>query len=121
MVSILVVEDEHNIQLLLNHILRGMGHKVKVVSNGVEALAALKHDAPDIVLTDLKMPRMTGLELITIIRRDFPNMPIIAVSAHNDSAQLALRLHKVYQLPKPFTKQQLATILNTVINSAQTH
>jgi len=121
MAHILVVEDEYNIQLLLHRILREMGHEVKVASNGVEALAVLKHNPPDIVLTDLKMPRMTGLELISIIRRDFPNMPIIAVSAHSDSAQLALKVHKVHQLRKPFLKQDLAKVLNTAIHSAQTN
>jgi CheY-like chemotaxis protein len=115
MAYILVAEDEHNIGLLVSRILTEQGHEVQVVHNGVEALAVLKQNPPDALVTDLNMPRMTGLELISIARRDFPTLPIIAVSAYIDGTRLALRVNKVHPLSKPFTRQELLKVINTAI------
>jgi two-component system response regulator PilR (NtrC family) len=92
---ILVVEDEHNIRKLMTFILRQSGHDVRIANNGMEALALLGYISPDVLLTDLNMPHMTGLELIDIARRDFPHLSIIAVSAFTEYLQAAPNVYVV--------------------------
>jgi YesN/AraC family two-component response regulator len=115
MSMILVVEDEHNIRKLMTVILHQSGHDVRIANNGFEALALLQYTSPDVLLTDLNMPYMTGLELIEIARRDFPNLSIIAVSAYTEYLQSTPKESKIHQLAKPFAKQALVNMVNDAI------
>jgi chemosensory pili system protein ChpA (sensor histidine kinase/response regulator) len=115
MALILVVEDEHNIRKLITSILRQIGYDVRSANNGVEALGVLQYSVPDVLLTDLNMPQMTGHELIMATRRDFPNLPIIAVSAYTEVVRPSLKINRVRPLPKPFTSWDLVNTVNQAI------
>ena len=77
---ILVVDDDAVVRDMAQHILPSLGFDVRVAGDGFEALHILKSALPDLIVADLNMPRMTGFELLSIVRRRFPQIPVIAVS-----------------------------------------
>ena len=79
---ILVVDDEAPMQRILEIILKGMGHAVSCAGNGREALDCLHRQPADLVLTDLRMPEMTGLELLREIRSEGLDIPVILITAY---------------------------------------
>jgi len=77
---ILVVDDDAVVRRLSEELLPQEGFEVRVAADGFEALHLLKAALPDLIIADLNMPRMTGFELLAIVRRRFPQIPVIAVS-----------------------------------------
>jgi len=77
---LLVVDDEPAIREVLESLLSTEGYEVGVAKDGFAALAQMRGALPDLILTDLKMPNMSGFELLSIVRRRFPQIPTIAVS-----------------------------------------
>jgi CheY-like chemotaxis protein len=77
---ILVVDDEPLIVHTATLILRNGGYEVHTASDGFEALTVLSRSVPDILISDLSMPNMSGFELLSIVRRRFPQLPVIAIS-----------------------------------------
>jgi CheY-like chemotaxis protein len=78
--SILIVEDNDSLRRLLSMIFEGGGFRVCSAPDGIEALAELRRGIPKVLLTDLEMPRMSGFELLSVVRRRFPTLPLIAMS-----------------------------------------
>jgi CheY-like chemotaxis protein len=77
---ILVVDDEPLLLQTAAAILGEGGYEVHTASDGFEALTALSRSLPDILISDLSMPNMSGFELLSVVRRRFPQMPVIAIS-----------------------------------------
>jgi CheY-like chemotaxis protein len=108
MARVLVVEDELNVRLLISFILEQMGWNVVEAQSGVDALDVLGSDeAFDLVITDILMPYVNGIELIEILKREYPHIPILVTSAHAPESIEALEKGADRSLPKPFSKQQL--------------
>lgn len=80
MTSILIVEDEESVRTSLAMVLSGLGLRVRSASEGLAALIEIRHEAPDILLSDLNMPGMSGFELLSVVRRRFPTVLVIAMS-----------------------------------------
>jgi CheY-like chemotaxis protein len=78
--SILIVEDDDSLRQVLSMIFEAGGYGVRSAPDGIEALAELRRDVPSVLLTDLEMPRMSGFELLSVVRRRFPMIPLIAMS-----------------------------------------
>ena len=78
--SVLIVEDERVLRHTLCSILGGRGYVVRSAEDGVDALAALSESIPDILLSDLNMPRMSGFELLSLVHAQFPTIYVIAMS-----------------------------------------
>ncbi len=101
---ILVVDDEPSIRKVLSAHLAREGHEVETAVDGADAIARLG-DAPwDLVITDLKMPGVGGLELLAHVRSNHPGLPVILVTAHGtvDAAVEALKLGAQDFITKPF-------------------
>lgn len=81
MAQILVVDDEPNICLLFHDELTEMGYDVDLASDGVQALEALDKVDYDLVILDLRMPEMNGLEFLQHARQSRPNLPVIVCTA----------------------------------------
>jgi CheY-like chemotaxis protein len=81
---ILVVDDEETIRLTSAKILESKGFEVRTASDGFAALVELRRSPPDILISDLRMPNMGGFELLSIVRRRFPHIPVIAISGEFD-------------------------------------
>ena len=101
--SILVVDDEPAMRLLLTSILKDEGHEVTAAASGEEALQLLATRHYRLVLTDLKMPGISGLELLTHVKRDDPGTAVIILTAFGtvEGAVEAMRQGAVHYLLKP--------------------
>jgi len=115
MARILVVEDERNIRLLITTIMRQIGHEVMEAADGQDAMTLLKQETPDVVLTDLRMPRMTGIQLIEKLKQMFPDIPVVVVSAFSDQIEKALMNGAEAYLTKPFAKRQLVEVVDKTL------
>ncbi len=117
---VLVVDDEKTLRDIVSRALAKLGHRCVTAANGEEALALLSKQAFDLVLTDLKMPKMGGLALIEWLRKEHPGLPIIIMTGYGDleSARKALRLCVSDYLVKPF--EGLAEVQAAVQRALQT-
>jgi CheY-like chemotaxis protein len=79
-VRFFIVDDEPSIRMSLSHVLSEIGYRVRTAEDGFSALAELRKEIPDILLSDLNMPGMSGFELLLEIRRHFPSIQTIAMS-----------------------------------------
>jgi two-component system KDP operon response regulator KdpE len=106
--TILVVDDEAPVLRTLKRNLSGYGYEVLTAADGVEALACVEENRPDLMLLDLNMPRLSGLEVCRRIRK-WNQMPIIVLSARGDEQQKveALDLGADDYLTKPFGMSEL--------------
>jgi DNA-binding NtrC family response regulator len=112
-VRILIVEDERSAAEFLRILLADEGYDVRVSYNGVEALIALEAKPADLVVSDLRMPVMDGLELLTHLVQRWPNLPVIMLTANSDVGDIveAVQLGAVNYLLKPAPP---ALVLSTV-------
>jgi CheY-like chemotaxis protein len=78
--SVLLVDDNISILKLYSALLQSIGYVVQTAGNGVEALQSLREHIPDLIVSDLDMPVMSGFELLSIVRRRFPFVQVVAMS-----------------------------------------
>ncbi len=107
MAKIVVIDDEESIRTLLARILVHANHDVRTASDGKAGFRILKEEPADLVITDILMPEMDGLEVLMELRQLYPNMRFIAISGGGDHRVLthlvtAKRLGAVRTLSKPF-------------------
>ncbi len=79
-VKLLIVDDDATVRESLSQLFTEFGHSVRSAEDGFSALFEIRREVPDIVLSDLNMPRMSGFELLSIVRRRFPAIQVIAMS-----------------------------------------
>lgn len=87
--TILLVDDEEDIRELLGMLLADLGYTVRSAENGEAACAIFRADPPDVILTDIKMPGMDGIELLRTVKAERPDIEVIMISGHGDM-QLAI-------------------------------
>ena len=112
MARILVVEDEPDMRFVIRHYLEKAGHEVFEAGNGGAALEAVRELAPDLIVTDIMMPVMSGLELIGHLRsnRVTAAIPILVVSGDSELARAADAA-----LAKPFQPEDLVRVANDLL------
>jgi CheY-like chemotaxis protein len=120
MPHILLIEDDDDVRNMLRKTLEVLGHTVAAASNGKEAIALYQTTPADIVLTDIIMPEKDGLETIRELRRNHPEIKIIAMSGGGRvSAKSYLPIAKMLGaaqiLTKPFTHDQITAAINSVL------
>ncbi|MDI6907503.1 MAG: response regulator [Thermoanaerobacterales bacterium] len=81
---LLVVDDQPSIRQLLYEALSGEGYRVEVAANGREAVAKVQRERPELILLDLKMPGLSGLETLQEIQKYTPGVPVILVTAYGE-------------------------------------
>lgn len=86
--SILVVEDDVSVRLTISKLLVDQGYEVSTASDGFDALLQLRDTVPDLILSDLNMPQMSGFELLSVVRRRFPEVLVVASSGAYDSSEI---------------------------------
>jgi FixJ family two-component response regulator len=79
---VLVVEDDEQVRTLLVRFLKRREYTVEEARDGLEGLACVKKDAPDVVVTDMAMPRLDGLGLLKALKQTDPDMPVIVLTGH---------------------------------------
>jgi CheY-like chemotaxis protein len=78
--SLLIVDDEPAIRTEMSQVLTGIGYHVRSAEDGFAALVEIRNQQPDIILSDLNMPGMSGFELLSVVRRSYPSIQVIAMS-----------------------------------------
>jgi len=114
----LVVDDDHNIVKLLSETLRRKGFAVAAAYDGAEAVESLKQRVPDIIVTDLKMPKMDGYELIQRVKTtpEWADVPIVVMTAHRiDPDRIRLVDLAAHLLNKPITLEGIASEVEAVL------
>ena len=110
---VLVVDDEANARTALAEILRDEGYAVETAADGFKALGRFEEFEPDLILTDLKMPGMDGVELARKLRKDAPNIPVVVMTAFGavETAVVAMREGAADYLTKPLNTDELLLVL----------
>ena len=117
--KILIVDDELNMRLVLQAMLKKEGYAVTTASNGMEALKILKADHMDIVVTDLNMQKLDGMGLLGEIIRDYPSIPVIIITAHGTIATAvdALKKGAFDYITKPFEQDELKQVIQKAVKT----
>jgi CheY-like chemotaxis protein len=112
---ILAVDDQPGCLNALHGLLVTANYDVDTASNGFEALAKLKHFLPDLVMSDLRMPVMSGFELLAVIRKRFPHITTVAVSGEVTAAEVSELLADVFLEKGSYSPSQLLTLLRELL------
>ena len=115
--KILIVDDEKNIRLTISQVLADMDVETDTAINGEEALVKLQNTEFGLVLLDLRMPGMDGMEVLEKLRKDRPDIRVVIITAHGtiDSAVDAMKLGAVDFIQKPFTPKEIRYLVTTII------
>lgn len=117
MARVLVVEDSLLQAKHLEHVLRGVGHQVELAANGVEAVTAVRRATPELVLTDMQMPEMNGLELVAALREEFPAVPVVLTTStgSEELAVRALRAGAASYIPKRNLSRDVGQLIDEIL------
>ena len=116
--AILLAEDDESIRSVLTELLQLSGHTVVSTKDGEDALAALRRESIDLVITDILMPRKDGLEFIEEVRRLQPLLPIVAISGGGGRIEgryclaTAKSFGATVAIPKPFTPEEILSAID---------
>ena len=110
---VLVVDDELFICELLDEYLSLLGYQVNIATNGKEAISQFKENRPQIVLLDIRMPGMTGIDVLSEIKQIDASIKVIMLSAFGDDGIVrdALKMGADHYIQKPMKLEQLAEIM----------
>ncbi|MCJ7601413.1 MAG: diguanylate cyclase [Desulfobulbaceae bacterium] len=113
-VKILVVDDDPLVLEALNLVVESCGYQCLTADNGLEAIEKLQEDAIDIVVTDVVMPEMDGLQLLAYIKDNYPNTDVIVATGYTDKTGYAevIRAGALDFIKKPFERDELEAKLN---------
>ncbi len=115
--TLLVIDDEPGYQAMIQFEVSAQGFNVLVASGGPEALEILKRQSVDLVITDMKMPQMDGLDVLIAVRKAYPKMPFVLMTGHamEERIQTALNMKASTCLRKPFSIDQLQEVLQAIL------
>ncbi len=118
-----VIDDDQSIRWVLERALQQEGMEVRSFESAENILATLARQQPDVIITDIRMPGMGGLELLDAIRVRFPELPIIIMTAHSDleSAVASYRGGAFEYLPKPFDVDDAVRLTRRAIEHRRRH
>ncbi len=118
--AILIVDDEPDMRALLKDVLEERGHRVQVASNGREALKKLSEEEYSVVLTDIRMKEMQGIELLAEVKRTYPDINVIVMTAFGsvESAIEAMKQGAYDYLTKPVKTEELVLITEKALREA---
>ena len=117
--SILVADDEVNLRHVLGAILKREGHHVLTANDGFGAVQQLSQANVNVLITDLRMPRMDGMALLKRAVKEYPDIPVIILTAHGsvDSAVTAVKLGAFDYIEKPFDQQEILQVVSKALRT----
>ncbi len=112
-ISILVVDDEEMMRTLLSKILQRDGYNILTAEDGAHALELLQSEKIDLVISDVKMPRMSGFDLLKHIKEEHPKIGVIIMTAYGDTYTVkdALLLGADEYITKPFKSFEISLVV----------
>ena len=117
MKRILVIDDEPSIRNVVKMMLQREGHEVVTACDGIDGVSELRCFLPDIVITDISMPGMDGIELLKVIQKENIDLSVVVMSGNTSGKQFlktASQLGAVATLEKPFSRTDLIQIIRTI-------
>ncbi len=122
MARILVIDDEKLARMVLNRMLKAGGHEVVEAENGRQGLCAFEESPVDLIVTDILMPEMEGLETIRELRRRRPEVKIISITGGGladgrDALRAAKAFGALAVLAKPFREQELLKLVEEALQT----
>lgn len=116
MLNILLVDDEPDLRASLGQVLRDEGHAVDVAPDGETALERLTSQPFDLVVSDVRLPRIDGLTLLRRVRREFPSTEVLLMTAYGSigDAVTAMRDSAIDYLRKPFDVEHLVIVVEQI-------
>ena len=115
---LLFIDDEPLYRELFQHSLSGHGYEVGVANDGFAALAQMRGGLPDLIISDLKMPNMSGFEFLSVARRRFPQIPTIAISGEVEPPIETLGMLADAFFAKPFEFEELLAKIAELLRDA---
>src|SRR5687768_2380564 len=117
MSNLLIVDDEQSYRQLLSLIFEGEGHSIRAASNGAEAVELLNSEPADLVISDVRMPDMDGIEMLRTVRASLPDMGVVFMTAHAsvEAAREAFKLGADDFVTKPFDVEELKLIVRKTL------
>jgi DNA-binding NtrC family response regulator len=121
--KILIVDDNDQMCSLLADILELFDYQAQQAKDGEEALSQLKAEKFDLVITDLRMPKMSGTELLKLIKQEQPHLPVVVVSGFTpgNTQNLIIGEQADGFLNKPFTVEQIEKMLKDLLGKDQSY
>jgi len=122
MARVLVIDDDEQILAMLRIMLENEGYEVEVASNGQKGAMLYRANPADVIITDIIMPEKEGIETIIELRREYPDVRIIAMSGGgrfgpDHFLQLAKSLGAMKTLSKPFRREEIITAVAEVLST----
>ncbi|MFO7929089.1 MAG: response regulator [Candidatus Humimicrobiaceae bacterium] len=119
--KILIVDDEQNIRKTLKQCLANEGYDIDIAVNGEEALKKIKDDNFDLVLLDIKMPGMNGMEVLNKLRERKDSTNVVMMTAYGtvERAVEAMKLGAIDFLSKPFTPEEIRNLVKKIFGRAE--
>lgn len=118
MASVLIVDDERSMRDFLKILLEKEGHEVTTVDSGAHALDTLAKQLVDVIVSDIRMPGMTGIELLETVKEKSPELPMILITAFAcpDDAVLAMKNGAFDYISKPFNVDEIKSVIESATN-----
>jgi CheY-like chemotaxis protein len=119
MAAIVVAEDDRDILMVVQRLLARAGHDVVPTADGAEAWDAIQRQRPDLVVSDISMPRMSGTELCRLIRTHDAtrDVPVLVISGHLIPGDTSAVEHATAVLRKPFLAQEFIACVDKVLQA----
>lgn len=125
MIKILVVDDEASVRKMVTNTIASVGYEVIEASSGAEAYDACKETSIDLIITDVVMPDKNGIDLIMEVKKEYPDLPVIAISGGGgitgrfDYLEIAKLVGAKNILKKPFTTTELRSAVDNILNNEE--
>lgn len=118
MKRILIADDEKNMLWALKKALKDEGYRIFTASDGMEALDVALKEEPDLMLLDLRMPKMDGIDVLKKLKKNNMKIPVVMITAHGtmESAIEAMKLGAIDYISKPFDIEELKVVINKALN-----
>src|SRR5213078_602728 len=115
--KIVVVDDDATMREALRETLAGEGYAVLAVDNAIQAIAELEKQEADLVLADLTLPRVSGLELLDSVRRQWPGIEVIVITGQGsiETAVDAIKRGAYHYVTKPFTPDEILHLVGQAL------
>lgn len=116
--KVLIVDDQNGIRILLMEVFSSEGYKTYQAANGKLALEIVRNESPDLVLLDMKIPGMDGLEILRHIKEVNPEIKVIMMTAYGelDMINQATELGALMHFTKPFDIDEIRLAVNKQLN-----
>ena len=117
---VLLVDDDAAVCWALEQCLQDAGYQVRVAANAQRALKILQRESPAVVLTDIRMPGMSGLDLLATIKQEYPHLPVVVMTAHGtmETAMAAVKAGAFDYIAKPIDEERLISLLRQASGEA---